>query len=219
MEARRFWSKASATGSSAVASTHAEAIALMKNKKPGTDPLRHPARRRQLGALDAVNELLRSHEVSGDFHHRFFPERFLTGERPEPAFLIAKAPSNPRWCRAIASQALFFGARRQAARERPIPALDGFAPPAPGRSAPKFTEHTVRTDVGLPGLGGIARTGRCVLILLISSASLVAAFAALLLCGHAGASGHHGRAQAPTPALSASPPQTITNTVNRASQG
>ena len=36
-----------------------------------------------------------------------YPERFLTGERPEPAFLIAK-PFQPAMVSAIASQALFF---------------------------------------------------------------------------------------------------------------
>jgi hypothetical protein len=37
-----------------------------------------------------------------------FPECFLTGERPEPAFLIAK-PFQPATVSAVASQALFFG--------------------------------------------------------------------------------------------------------------
>ena len=36
-----------------------------------------------------------------------YPERFLTGERPEPAFLIAK-PFQPATVSAVASQALFF---------------------------------------------------------------------------------------------------------------
>jgi hypothetical protein len=36
-----------------------------------------------------------------------YPERFLTGERPEPAFLIAK-PYQPSTVSAILSQALFF---------------------------------------------------------------------------------------------------------------
>src|SRR6266536_2832895 len=35
------------------------------------------------------------------------PERFLTGERPEPAFLISK-PFQPAMVSAVASQALFF---------------------------------------------------------------------------------------------------------------
>ena len=39
--------------------------------------------------MDAVNELLSSFEVPVIFITAY-PERFLTGERPEPAFLIAK---------------------------------------------------------------------------------------------------------------------------------
>jgi hypothetical protein len=43
-----------------------------------------------------------------------YPERFLTGERPEPAFLIAK-PFQPATVSAVLSQALFFerNARRR----------------------------------------------------------------------------------------------------------
>jgi hypothetical protein len=36
-----------------------------------------------------------------------YPERFLTGKRPEPAFLIAK-PFQPSTVSAVLSQALFF---------------------------------------------------------------------------------------------------------------
>jgi hypothetical protein len=36
-----------------------------------------------------------------------YPERFLTGERPEPAFLISK-PFQPAMVSAVASQPLFF---------------------------------------------------------------------------------------------------------------
>jgi hypothetical protein len=48
-----------------------------------------------------------------------FPERFLTGKRPEPAFLIAK-PFEPATVSAITSQALFFehSARRRDRRVR-----------------------------------------------------------------------------------------------------
>ncbi|HEY6254635.1 MAG TPA: response regulator [Xanthobacteraceae bacterium] len=96
-----------------VASTHAEAIALMKNKKPGLI-LSDIQLADGSSGLDAVNELLRSFEVPVIFITAF-PERFLTGERPEPAFLIAK-PFQPATVSAIASQALFFerNARRRA---------------------------------------------------------------------------------------------------------
>jgi DNA-binding LytR/AlgR family response regulator len=43
------------------------------------------------------------------------PQRFLTGERPEPAFLITK-PYQPAAISAVVSQALFF--ERNAARRR-----------------------------------------------------------------------------------------------------
>ncbi len=57
--------------------------------------------------IDAVNDLL-SH--FGDIPVIFitaFPERLLTGERPEPAFLISK-PYNEEQVRSAVSQAMFF---------------------------------------------------------------------------------------------------------------
>jgi DNA-binding LytR/AlgR family response regulator len=56
--------------------------------------------------LEAVNELLRGFEAPVLFITGY-PERFLTGERPEPAFLISK-PFQPAQVSAIASQALLF---------------------------------------------------------------------------------------------------------------
>jgi DNA-directed RNA polymerase specialized sigma24 family protein len=56
--------------------------------------------------LEAVNELLATFEAPVIFITAY-PERFLTGERPEPAFLIAK-PFQPATVSAVASQALFF---------------------------------------------------------------------------------------------------------------
>ena len=56
--------------------------------------------------LDAVNELLKTFEVPVIFITAY-PERFLTGERPEPAFLIAK-PFQPATVSAVISQVLFF---------------------------------------------------------------------------------------------------------------
>jgi DNA-directed RNA polymerase specialized sigma24 family protein len=101
-----------------VARTHSEALALTKNKKPGLI-LADIQLADNSSGLDAVNELLKLFEVPVIFITAY-PERFLTGERPEPAFLIAK-PFQPSTVSAIASQALFFdrSARR---RERPVPA-------------------------------------------------------------------------------------------------
>ena len=46
-----------------------------------------------------------------------YPERFLTGERPEPAFLIAK-PFQPAMVSAIVSQALFFSRNAKSRRKK-----------------------------------------------------------------------------------------------------
>ena len=64
--------------------------------------------------LDAVNELLRTFEVPVIFITAY-PERFLTGERPEPTYLITK-PFLPETVQATIGQALFFHSlRREAA--------------------------------------------------------------------------------------------------------
>jgi len=101
-----------------VASTHAEAIALAKKKKPGLI-LSDIQLADGSSGLDAVNELLRSCAAPVIFITAY-PERFLTGRRPEPAFLIAK-PFQPSAVSAIASQALFFG-RNARQHTRSLPA-------------------------------------------------------------------------------------------------
>jgi CheY-like chemotaxis protein len=88
-----------------VARTHADAIALAKTKEPGLI-LADIQLADGSSGLDAVNELLRVVEVPVVFITAY-PERFLTGERPEPAFLISK-PFQPAMVSAVASQALFF---------------------------------------------------------------------------------------------------------------
>jgi CheY-like chemotaxis protein len=100
------------------ARTHAEALAVTKNKKPGLI-LADIQLADGSSGLDAVNELLGSFEAPVIFITAF-PERFLTGERPEPAFLIAK-PFQPATVSAVASQALFFE-RSAKRRERHVPA-------------------------------------------------------------------------------------------------
>ena len=69
--------------------------------------------------LDAVNELLRSFEVPVIFITAY-PEQLLTGERPEPAFLITK-PFRPATVAAVISQALFFG-RNATTRKKAVEA-------------------------------------------------------------------------------------------------
>jgi CheY-like chemotaxis protein len=88
-----------------VASTHARALSMAEKHKPGLI-LSDIQLADGSSGMDAVNDLLRSFEVPVIFITAY-PERFLTGERPEPAFLIAK-PFQPAKVAAIASQALFF---------------------------------------------------------------------------------------------------------------
>ena len=97
-----------------VARTHSEAVALAKVKQPGVI-LADIQLADGSSGLDAVNEMLRTFEVPVIFITAY-PERFLTGERPEPAFLIAK-PFQPATVSAVLSQALFF-ARNAKRRER-----------------------------------------------------------------------------------------------------
>jgi DNA-directed RNA polymerase specialized sigma24 family protein/CheY-like chemotaxis protein len=97
-----------------VARTHAEAVALAGQKRPGLI-LADIQLADGSSGLDAVNELLATFEVPVIFITAY-PERFLTGLRPEPAFLIAK-PFQLAVVSAVASQALFFG-RKARQRER-----------------------------------------------------------------------------------------------------
>ena len=98
-----------------VARTHSEALALGKVNRPGLI-LADIQLADGSSGLDAVNDLLNSFQVPVIFITAY-PERFLTGERPEPAFLIAK-PFQPATVSAVVSQALFFerNARRAAPR-------------------------------------------------------------------------------------------------------
>ena len=98
-----------------IARTHAEAVALARVKKPGLI-LADIQLADGSSGLDAVNELLDEFEVPVIFITAY-PERFLTGQRPEPAFLIAK-PFQPATVSAVVSQALFF--QRNATRPRRV---------------------------------------------------------------------------------------------------
>jgi DNA-directed RNA polymerase specialized sigma24 family protein/CheY-like chemotaxis protein len=99
-----------------IARTHSEALALAKRERPGLI-LADIQLADGSSGLDAVNDMLESFEAPVIFITAY-PERFLTGSRPEPAFLIAK-PFQPAMVSAVASQALFFRSnaklRRQAA--------------------------------------------------------------------------------------------------------
>jgi CheY-like chemotaxis protein len=88
-----------------IARTHREAVQIAKAKPPGLI-LADIQLADGSSGLDAVNELLQTFEVPVIFITAY-PERFLTGERPEPAFLIPK-PFQPATLSAVISQALFF---------------------------------------------------------------------------------------------------------------
>ncbi|HXF86722.1 MAG TPA: response regulator [Xanthobacteraceae bacterium] len=101
-----------------IARTHQEALSLARGKMPGLI-LADIQLADGSSGIDAVNDLLDSFEVPVIFITAY-PERFLTGERPEPAFLIAK-PYQPSTVSAVLSQALFFE-RKAARRERRVSA-------------------------------------------------------------------------------------------------
>jgi CheY-like chemotaxis protein len=88
-----------------VARTHKEAVAEVGKHRPGLI-LADIQLADGSSGLDAVNQILESFSVPVIFITAY-PERFLTGERPEPAFLISK-PFQPAMVSAVASQALFF---------------------------------------------------------------------------------------------------------------
>lgn len=95
-----------------IARTHKEAVAMFAKTAP-----RMILADIQLAdgssGIDAVNDILTSHSVPVIFITAF-PERLLTGERPEPAFLVTK-PFNPDMVKALISQALFFDEGSRAA--------------------------------------------------------------------------------------------------------
>jgi DNA-directed RNA polymerase specialized sigma24 family protein len=99
----------------ATARTHAEAVAAAKLHKPGL-VLADIQLADGSSGIDAVNEMILGFAVPVIFITAY-PERLLTGDRPEPAFLITK-PFQVDTVKAAISQALFFdrkAARRPAA--------------------------------------------------------------------------------------------------------
>jgi len=88
-----------------IARTRDEAVQIARKKAPGLI-LADIQLADGSSGIDAVNDLLETFEVPVIFITAY-PERFLTGERPEPAFLIAK-PFQPSTVSAVISQVLFF---------------------------------------------------------------------------------------------------------------
>ena len=91
-----------------IARTHSEAMRAVEKRKPGLI-LADIQLADGSSGLDAVNEMLASFSAPVVFITAY-PERLLTGERPEPAFLITK-PFQPETVKAVISQALFFERR------------------------------------------------------------------------------------------------------------
>jgi len=95
-----------------IARTHKEAVKLAKEKRPQL-VLSDIQLADGSSGIDAVNDILGSFDVPVIFITAF-PERLLTGERPEPAFLITK-PFSPEMVKALIAQALFFDLRSRKA--------------------------------------------------------------------------------------------------------
>jgi CheY-like chemotaxis protein len=90
------------------ARTRAEAVEMAERLRPGL-VLADIRLADGSSGLDAVHDILKSFAVPVIFITAF-PETLLTGQRPEPTFLIAK-PFEEDMVRAVVSQALFFDAK------------------------------------------------------------------------------------------------------------
>ena len=88
-----------------IAATRAEAVAAVAKHRPGL-VLADIQLADGSSGIDAVREILGKFDVPVIFITAF-PERLLTGERPEPTFLITK-PFQPETVKAAIGQALFF---------------------------------------------------------------------------------------------------------------
>jgi CheY-like chemotaxis protein len=97
-----------------IARTHREAVAAVAAQKPGLI-LADIQLADGSSGLEAVNQILQSFETPVIFVTAY-PERFLTGRAPEPAFLITK-PFGVESLKAVVSQALFFDRRSRRVEE------------------------------------------------------------------------------------------------------
>lgn len=89
----------------AVAATKDDAVAKAKSERPGL-VLADINLGEGGSGIDAVSEILASFDIPVIFVTAY-PEKLLTGERPEPTYLIAK-PFLPETVQATVGQALFF---------------------------------------------------------------------------------------------------------------
>jgi CheY-like chemotaxis protein len=93
-----------------VARTHREAIAAVAQDRPDL-VLADIKLADGSSGLEAVQEILRSISVPVIFITAY-PERLLTGEKPEPTYLVEK-PFKPATVKALIAQALFLGNARE----------------------------------------------------------------------------------------------------------
>lgn len=93
-----------------MARTHREAVAAIETAKPGLI-LADIQLADGSSGLDAVNRIFNALSTPVIFVTAY-PERFLTGAPPEPAFLVTK-PFSVESLKAVISQALFFNRRSQ----------------------------------------------------------------------------------------------------------
>jgi DNA-directed RNA polymerase specialized sigma24 family protein/CheY-like chemotaxis protein len=91
------------------AATRSQAIQIFKEKPAGL-VLADIQLADGSSGIDAVEDLLKFGDVPVIFITAY-PERLLTGERPEPTYLVTK-PFQEETVRAAISQALFFGSSR-----------------------------------------------------------------------------------------------------------
>ena len=91
-----------------IARTAQQAVEAVKHYRPGL-VLADIHLADGSSGLDAVNEILRTFSLPVIFVTAY-PQRLLTGTRPEPTFLITK-PFHPDNVKAVISQALFFDIR------------------------------------------------------------------------------------------------------------
>ena len=92
-----------------IAATRQEAVDAVARKTPGL-VLADIQLADGSSGIDAVKDILQRMDVPVIFITAF-PERLLTGERPEPTFLITK-PFQPETVKAAIGQALFFHPRK-----------------------------------------------------------------------------------------------------------
>lgn len=93
-------------GITGVAATRSEAVRLAREERPDLI-LSDIQLADGSSGIDAVNEILAAAQQVPVIFITAFPERLLTGERPEPAFVITK-PYSEEQVRSAISQAMFF---------------------------------------------------------------------------------------------------------------